>query len=222
MIHRFLLPARCLALIAAVGCHPVEATRAPDSALDLDDGLDSLQDSVLWIESYGSMGSGVAWSFDSVLTAYHVIDDGISVVRTRSGDECEVLEVRAFPGHDLAWIVVDPSSCALDPIAVAPQAPRQGDRVRGLGHPLGLAWSLSSGVVSHPARDLERGGPLYLQTDAALNPGMSGGPIVDEYGRLVAISSLLLTRSGMYAGLAFGVHLDVVLADAEEAGVSRG
>ena len=88
---------------------------------------------------------------------------------------------------------------------------RMGQLVLAVGSPLGLNNSVSLGIVSAVARQLEPESPMvYVQTDAPINPGNSGGPLVDLRGRLVGINTLLLSQRGGYEGLGFAVPSNIV------------
>jgi serine protease Do len=88
---------------------------------------------------------------------------------------------------------------------------RMGQLVLAVGSPLGLNQSVSLGVVSAVARQLEAESPMvYVQTDAPINPGNSGGPLVDLRGRLVGINTLILSRGGAYEGVGFAVPSNIV------------
>ena len=79
------------------------------------------------------------------------------------------------------------------------------------GSPLGLDHSVSLGVVSATARQLEPESPMiYVQTDAAINPGSSGGPLVDLRGRIVGINTLILSQTGGSEGLGFSAPSNIV------------
>jgi len=89
----------------------------------------------------------------------------------------------------------------------------QGELVFAFGSPLGLENSVSMGVVSSVARQLEPEAPMiYIQTDAAVNPGNSGGPLVDVNGELVGINTLIFSRSGGSDGLGFAAPSNIVRA----------
>jgi len=86
-----------------------------------------------------------------------------------------------------------------------------GQLVLALGSPFGLHNSVSLGVVSASARQLEPESPMiYVQTDAAINPGSSGGPLVDLSGRLVGINTLIFSQRGGYEGIGFAAPSNVV------------
>jgi serine protease Do len=88
---------------------------------------------------------------------------------------------------------------------------QQGQLVLAFGSPLGLDNSVSMGVVSSAARQLDPGSPtIYVQTDAAINPGNSGGPLVDTSGRVVGINTLILTESGGNEGIGLAIPSNVV------------
>jgi serine protease Do len=88
---------------------------------------------------------------------------------------------------------------------------RAGQIVLALGSPLGLHNSVSLGVVSAIARQLEPESPMiYVQTDASINPGSSGGPLVDLRGRLVGINTLIASRTGGNEGLGFAAPSNIV------------
>jgi len=88
---------------------------------------------------------------------------------------------------------------------------KAGQVVLAFGSPLGLHNSVSLGVVSAVARQLEPDSPMiYVQTDAPINPGNSGGPLVDVEGRVVGINTLILSQSGGNEGLGFAVPSNIV------------
>jgi serine protease Do len=89
--------------------------------------------------------------------------------------------------------------------------PRQGEFVLAYGSPMGLAQSASLGLVSAVDRQLSADDPrAYIQTDAAMNPGNSGGPLVDLEGKLLGINTMILSQSGGSEGLGFAVPLDCI------------
>ena len=88
---------------------------------------------------------------------------------------------------------------------------RQGQLVLAYGSPMGLAQSASLGLVSAVDRQLNPDDPrAYIQTDASMNPGNSGGPLVDLEGKLLGINTMILSQSGGSEGLGFAVPLDVI------------
>jgi serine protease Do len=88
---------------------------------------------------------------------------------------------------------------------------RRGRLVFAFGSPMGLENSASMGVVSAMARQLQEGDPMiYVQTDAAINPGSSGGPLVNTEGEVVGLNTFILSESGNSAGLGFAGPSNIV------------
>ncbi len=134
-----------------------------------------------------------------LVTAYHcVADGGRPLLRWRDGREARGRVVARSPGDDLALIEVEGEPFPTLEVREGPAL--QGEEAWGLGHPFGLLaggklaglleWSVSHGVVS------ASGGHL-IQTDAALNPGNSGGPLVDGEGRLIGVVSRKLRADNL-------------------------
>ncbi len=131
----------------------------------------------------------------TVATAYHCVASGLrSEVTTRDGTVAKGRVIATRPREDLALVSVPALAGVVAPLSIRSDTPRQGERVYGMGHPFApaagrtaamegmLLWSVSEGIVSAV-------GPRLIQTDAALNPGNSGGPVVDAQGRIVGITS---------------------------------
>jgi len=119
--------------------------------------------------------------------------------------EADVALIKA-PLSGLPYLVLDASAGV-----------QQGQVVLAFGSPMGLDDSVTLGVISSPARQLDAEDPVaYVQTDAPINPGSSGGPLVDAQGRLVGINTLILSKSGGSEGLGFAVPVDLVAAVVEQ------
>ena len=115
---------------------------------------------------------------------------------------------------DLALLKVDPGGTVLTALPLADsEALAQGQLVFAFGSPFGLEATVTMGVVSAVARQVEADAPMvYIQTDAAINPGNSGGPLVDASGRVVGINTFILSHSGGSDGLGFAVPSNIVRA----------
>jgi serine protease Do len=88
---------------------------------------------------------------------------------------------------------------------------RQGELVFAAGNPFGLQNSITMGVVSSVARQVRQDDPMiYIQTDASINPGSSGGPLLNSDGEVVGINTFILSESGSNAGVGFAVPSDIV------------
>ena len=111
---------------------------------------------------------------------------------------------------DLAVIKVEEQNLAALPFGDSDDL-RSGQLVLAFGSPLGLDNSVSLGVVSAIARQLSPESPMvYVQTDASINPGSSGGPIVDLRGRIIGINTLILSQAGGFEGLGFSAPSNIV------------
>ena len=84
-----------------------------------------------------------------------------------------------------------------------------GLEIFAFGHPLGMAWSLSKGIVSNNERYARHPYIKSIQVDAAINKGNSGGPIINEKGEIVAVAALMVSRSTTNAGVGLGIRADV-------------
>ena len=106
-----------------------------------------------------------------------------------------------------------------------PDALRPGDRVLAVGSPFGMENTLSAGMVSTARRYMpSESASHYIQTDAMINPGSAGGPLLNEYGEVIGAHALLLTRRNAFDGLSFAIPIDVALrivADLREFGRVR-
>ena len=126
----------------------------------------------------------------------------------------EARVVGTAPAIDLALLRIDASGLPTLPIDGAARV-RQGELVFAIGSPQGLASTVTMGVVSSSARQLDVVSPLptpmlLIQTDAPINPGNSGGPLVDADGTLVGINTFIVSGSGGSQGLGFAIPANVV------------
>jgi serine protease Do len=179
-------------------------------------------------------GSGVVVDPDGlILTNAHVVTGGtrLSVILPspenpqhparrsilpRAGDELPATLVGLDLETDLALLRVPRRG--LTPLELADSdGVRPGDLVLAFGSPLGLEGSVSLGVVSAVARQTEPDSPMvYIQTDAAINPGSSGGPLVDTQGRVIGINTFIASQSGGNEGLAFAAPSNIARAIVEQ------
>jgi S1-C subfamily serine protease len=160
---------------------------------------------VVGIEVDRGQGSGVVLSSDGyVLTNAHVArSSGRLRIRLPGGRSVDGRRVGLDPRTDLA--VVRGDTAGLTPLELADRPPEVGQIVVAIGNPLGFDRSVSLGVVSALFRDLpSRTGVLegLIQTDAAVNPGNSGGPLLDVLGRVVGINTAMIAYA---SGIGFAV-----------------
>jgi S1-C subfamily serine protease len=165
----------------------------------------------------GALGTGVIVAADgTILTANHVIADRspISLVFS-DGTRSTATVASADPKHDVAALAP-----ATLPQPVVPAtlggAVQVGGEVVAIGNPLGLTYSVSSGVVSAVGRTATTNGgrfPGLIQFDASVNPGSSGGPLLDAEGNVIGIVLSIADpgRDDAFAGIAFAVPIGTAL-----------
>ena len=156
-------------------------------------------------------GSGFFVSNDGyVLTNAHVVANAARIrVLTQDAKEYVATVAGLDADNDLALLKVDAKDSAYFDLTPNP-ATRQGQLVLAYGSPMGLAQSASLGLVSAVERQLSADDPrAYIQTDASMNPGNSGGPLVDLEGHLLGVNTMILSQSGGSEGLGFAIPLDV-------------
>jgi S1-C subfamily serine protease len=172
-------------------------------------GMDSVLDAVTLVQVASGQGAGVLVSPDGhVLTSAHLVSGLESVqVQLRSGIQLQAQVLRTDVVQDVAVLQLPGRGFACMPLS-RDGAPKLGTDVFAVGSPLGdkLSWSVSRGVISG-LRDLD--GRQLLQTDASLNPGNSGGPLVDSAARVLGIVSFKVAGQGI-EGIGFGVPAGVV------------
>ena len=164
------------------------------------------------------MGSGFIVSNDGyIVTNAHVVD-GASEVTVKLTDRREFTAkvVGADKRTDIALIKIDARDLPALDIASKPDVKR-GDWVIAIGSPFGFENSVSAGVVSGVHRALPNGQMVpFIQTDVAVNPGNSGGPLLNAKGQVVGVNSQIYSRSGGYMGLSFAIPADVAVRVAEQ------
>jgi serine protease Do len=157
-------------------------------------------------------GSGFFISADGyAVTNYHVVDSATSVQVTTNDQKVYTAKVIGTdPKTDLALIKVDaPNDFPFVKLAAA--APRIGDWVVAVGNPFGLGGTVTAGIVSARGRDIGAG-PYddFLQIDAPVNKGNSGGPSFDMEGNVIGVNTAIFSPSGGSVGIAFAIPADTV------------
>jgi serine protease Do len=158
------------------------------------------------------VGSGFIVSPDGyIITNAHVVD-GASTVTVKLTDRREFTAkvIGADKRTDIALIKIDAKK-ALPALDLSNPAPaQQGEWVIAIGSPFGFENSVTAGIVSGVHRALP-GGQMtpFIQTDVAVNPGNSGGPLLNAAGQLVGVNSQIYSRSGGFMGLSFAIPANV-------------
>jgi S1-C subfamily serine protease len=149
-----------------------------------------------------------------ILTNHHVVGDAREV-RVRFGGERTVTAtvLGRDPRNDLALLQVDPSEVELTPLELGDSSTaRVGDPVLAIGNPFGLDRTLTTGVVSALQREITAPNGFtiehVIQTDAPINPGSSGGPLLDGAGRVIGITSQIATDGRSPVGIGFAVPIN--------------
>ncbi|VWC66201.1 peptidase S1 [Burkholderia lata] len=160
-----------------------------------------------------SLGSGFIVSEDGViLTNRHVVGDAVAIdVKLTDKRQFKGRVIGSDPVSDVAVIRIDAHN--LPVVATGdPARTEVGDWVMAIGSPYGFANTVTQGIVSAKSRSLpgERAIP-FIQTDVPINPGNSGGPLFDLGGRVIAINSMIFSKTGGYQGLAFAIPIDIAL-----------
>ena len=164
-------------------------------------------------QAFRGQGSGFIVTADGlVLTNAHVVKDAKTVTVRLSDRREYVAKVLGFDAAtDIAVLRIAASGLPTVRLGDA-NALMVGDPVLAIGAPFGLEQSATAGIVSAKGRSLPGDAFVpFIQTDAAVNPGNSGGPLFDGSGNVVGINSQIYSRSGGYQGLSFAIPINVAL-----------
>lgn len=163
-----------------------------------------------------SSGSGVIISTDGyIITNHHVIEDGATYeVSMFDKRKLEAELIGSDPTTDLALLKVD--TRGLKPVLYGDSDQVEvGQWVLAVGNPFNLSSTVTAGIVSAKARNINilRGSysiESFIQTDAVVNPGNSGGALVNEQGELIGINTAIISESGGYEGYSFAIPANLV------------
>lgn len=161
----------------------------------------------------GASGSGFIISDDGyVVTNHHVIEDAETITITLNDQREFTAEVvGSDAGSDLALLKIDAARLPVVELGESARL-KVGEWVLAIGSPFGLQYSVAAGIVSYMGRSLPTDGRnyvSYIQTDVAINPGHSGGPLLNLDGEVIGINSQIFTNSGGSIGLSFAIPVDV-------------
>ena len=174
-------------------------------------------------EQRGS-GSGVIIRPDGyIVTNNHVVSGATKIqVTLNNNDQYEATVVGTDPATDVAIIKVDATGLPCLPMGDSDQL-RLGEWVLAIGSPLGaqLRSTITAGIVSAKGRSMpDNSGEFkiesFIQTDAAVNPGNSGGALVNKKGELVGINTAIVSQTGAYSGYSFAVPVNIVKRVAQD------
>lgn len=160
------------------------------------------------------LGSGFIIRADGIIVTNRHVIVGARTVRVRFSDAREVSAdvIGADAVTDIALLKVNAGSLPALQLGSSAKA-SVGDAVIAIGNPFGLAQTVTAGIISARGRTLEQDPYIdFLQTDAAINQGNSGGPLVSADGSVVGVTSAILSPSGGSVGLGFAIPSDTVAA----------
>ncbi|MGV0950093.1 MAG: DegQ family serine endoprotease [Azonexus sp.] len=158
-------------------------------------------------------GSGFVVSADgTILTNAHVVDGAEEViVKLTDKREFKAKVLGLDTASDVAVLKIDAKDLPAVKIGTAANT-RVGEWVLAIGSPFGFESSASAGIVSANSRSLPDGSYVpFIQTDVAVNPGNSGGPLFNMAGEVIGINSQIYSRSGGYQGLSFAIPIEVAM-----------
>lgn len=165
----------------------------------------------------GGQGSGFVYDEEGrVLTNNHVVEDALDITVTFvDGTIVPATLVGRDPYVDLAVIDIDAADYLLRPLTLGNSSELLvGEQVVAIGNPFGLENSMTAGIVSALGRQMTAPGgyPIVdvIQTDAAVNPGNSGGPLLNMMGEVVGMNTAILSGVGEFSGVGFAIPSDAV------------
>ncbi len=202
----------------------------PKEKLRVDSSNPALRDYFLQDEgSTTSLGSGFLVDPKGyIVTNYHVIKDAQEiVVKLASGSSYTASVIGSDEPTDIGMIKIETAENLPFADLGDSDTLKVGDWILAIGNPFGLGSSVSAGIVSAKSRDIDMGSyDNFIQTDAAINQGSSGGPMFNTEGKIVGISTALFSSSGESIGVGFATPINLgrfVIAQLMEKGiVERG
>lgn len=174
-------------------------------------------DNFFFLEMQEGAGSGsVIDKSGHVLTNYHVIEGAREVsVGLYDGSSHSATLVGADPISDIAILKIDAPPELLHPLVLGDSTElKVGMKVYAIGNPFGLERTMATGIISSLNRSLQLRGDRsvrsIIQIDASVNPGNSGGPLLDSRGRLIGITTAIASKTGQSAGVGFAIPANLV------------
>ncbi len=183
-----------------------------------------------FFEGVASSGSGFVYDDSGhIITNAHVVQDAVEILVTFSDGYVTTAEITGIDEYsDLAVIRVDVVGDRLVPVTLGDSNELLvGQRVTAIGNPFGLQSSMTSGIVSALGRALPSArlinqanqrfnNPSIIQVDAAVNPGNSGGPLLNYEGEVVGVNTAIRSETGIFQGVAFAVPVNTLASVAPQ------
>jgi serine protease Do len=202
--------------IDTVAAAPQVADKSDDEDNDNEDGDNPLLDMLRRRARRPSRGVGSGFIVDPkgiILTNYHVVQ-GMSgiMVKLQSGEQLRGTVIGTDEETDVAVIKVTAANKDLPAVTLGNSDDAQvGDWVLAIGSPFGLEQTVTAGIISTKERQTDPGASFrrFIQTDAAINRGNSGGPLVNMRGEVIGINSQIATSTGDYNGIGFALPSNI-------------
>jgi len=184
---------------------------------------DQLKDSVVLIQTNLGLGSGFVYDMKGhIITNHHVIEGASTIqVSFLDGNVTSASVVGMDIYSDIAVIKVDSQVTTLHPVVLGASSDLTvGDPVAAMGNPFGLSDTLTVGIVSSLERTLTAAENYVIidiiQIDAAVNPGNSGGPLVNLNGQVVGVNTAIQSETGTFTGIGFAIPSDTVKREIDD------
>ena len=184
---------------------------------------DQLKDSVVLIQTNFGLGSGFVYDMKGhIITNHHVIEDASTIqVTFLDGNVTSASVVGMDIYSDIAVIKVDSQVTTLYPVVLGASSDLTvGEPVAAMGNPFGLSDTLTAGIVSSLERTMDAAGGYVIidiiQIDAAVNPGNSGGPLVNIKGQVVGVNTAIQSETGTFTGIGFAIPSDTVKREIDD------
>ena len=167
-------------------------------------------------------GTGAGWFWDDkghIVTNYHVVRPTTSFVApTFDGDQFEAEVIGGDPVSDIAVLKIDAEAAVSDPLRIGDSADlKPGMTAIALGHPFGVdqAFSMTHGIISGLSRSIQADTstipiPAVIQTDADMNPGNSGGPLLNSAGEVIGVNTQIRSLTSTNSGVGFATPINLV------------
>ena len=163
---------------------------------------ETVYESVFIVYSGNSMGSGFAVGENCIVTNAHVIENTRNVfITTYGGDQYQATVLGVNEEEDIAVLVVRNISFPYLPVADVSEI-KTGDNIYAIGSPKGMAYTLTTGVISAKEREIRN--QSYIQIDAPINEGNSGGPLLNDFGEVLGMNTLKISDG---EGLGFAIPI---------------
>lgn len=167
-------------------------------------------------------GSGVIYTSNGyVITNYHVVEGATDITVTTSDRKIFPASlIGQYPKSDLAVLRIEGDNLPYLKLADSDQA-EPGSWILAVGNPLGLTSTVTAGIISASGRSISLLDDLdaiesFIQTDAAVNPGNSGGPLVTADGKLLGINTAIASQTGRFQGYSFAIPINLVQRIADD------